>query len=400
MISLEKAQKIVLRHTHSLSIEKVNLVSSLDRVLAEDIVADIYIPGFDRSAMDGFAVRSRDIQGATKRVPVILRVCQDLPAGKTTKRILGKMEAIRIMTGAPIPKGADAVVMVEDTVSTDDSVKVFKAQKPKGNISFRGEDIKKGDFVLRKGSLIEPADIGILAALGRSFVSVTKRPKVAIFSTGDELVRITQSPKLGQIRDTNSYTLYTLTKNAGGVPKIFGIVRDNKDKLLKRFNQAKDQDIIIFSGGVSVGDYDLVKDILLEAEVKLLFWKVAIKPGKPTFLGKLNETLIFGLPGYPVSAMITFSKFVEPAINRMLGKRQIFAPRYTAILASNIKKKPGRKNFIRAQIEFHRGRFRAVPLAVQKSAVLSSMSKANGVIIVPANVRNLKKGAEVEIEFL
>ncbi|MFQ6067149.1 MAG: gephyrin-like molybdotransferase Glp, partial [bacterium] len=321
MIELEEALEIVLSQVKVLSAERVNLLSSLGRTLAEDVCADFDIPGFDRAAMDGYAVISKDLDSASKKRPEVLEVIADLPAGGSTKERVRRGKAVKIMTGAPMPQGADAVVMAEDTEKDHRKVKVFRSVGPQENVSFAGEDVKKGELILPQSSLIRPAEVAMLASLGRRNVLVRTKPRVAILSTGDELVEVGGTLERGEIYDSNSFALFSQVLLSGGEPYRLGIARDKKEDLLARIKEGLSYQILILSGGVSVGDYDLVIDVLREAGVKMLFWKVAVKPGKPTFFGIRKDTLVFGLPGYPVSSMVNFENLVRPAIFSMLGRR-------------------------------------------------------------------------------
>lgn len=397
MISVEKALKIILKEVYVKTIEEVNILSSLGRVLAKDIMSKYDVPLFKRAAMDGYAVKSKDVEKASFKNPVILKVIDDLPAGKITKKIVKKEEAIRIMTGAPMPDGADSVVMVEDTESVNNTVRIFRRVERGINVSEKGEDVKKGETVLRKGSLIRPADIGMLASLGISKVKVYSKPSVAIIATGDELVEINDKLEKGKIRNSNSYSLASQVKNAGGSPEILGIARDNKNDLVEKIKKTKKFDILILSGGVSVGVYDLVKKVLEDFGVKPLFWKVNIKPGKPVFFGVKDKQLVFGLPGYPVSSMLTFELFVRPCILKMSGNKSIYRDIVEAILEEDIQRKPGRREFMRAKIKLVNGKYYAKPTGPQGSGMLKSLVLANGLIIVPEEIIDLPKGSKVNV---
>lgn len=397
MISIEQAKRIILKYARLLPKESIDITASLNRVLAENIFSKDDIPCFDRSAMDGFAIRSKDTILASKANPIRLRIISDIPAGRMPKSNLKDKTAIRIMTGAVMPKGADSVVMQEDVEVEGNFVKVFEPVKREENVGRRGEDVKKGELILRRGISLRPQDVAMLATLGYKRVSVTKRPSVSILSTGDEVVDITEPLKAGFVRDGNSYGLYCQTLACGGDAVRIGIARDNKTHLNRLFKKAIGSNIIILSGGVSVGDYDYVKDILLESGIKMKFWKVRIKPGKPTFFGVKGKTLVFGLPGYPVSSMLTFELFVKPAIYAMLGRNETERFSINAILDETVRQKKGRRNFIRAITYVKNNAYHVKPTGIQKSGVLKSLVLANSLLVIPEDTEELKKGTVVEI---
>lgn len=399
MIHLEEALGIILSEVKTLEAEKVEISSSLERVLAEDVYADFDIPGFDRSAMDGYAVMAGDTSSARSDRPLILEVIADLPAGYRTKKILREGKAVRIMTGAPLPQGADAVVMVEDTKEEENRVRIFRKVKPGGNVSFAGEDVKKGELVLKEGSLIRPAEVGMLAALGKEKVMVRKKPTVAIISTGDELAKVGDRLEEGQIYDSNSFALFSQVMKCGAVPQRLGIVPDKKEELILKIQEGLSFNVLLLSGGVSVGAYDLVKEATEEAGVKILFWKVAVKPGKPTFFGIRDHALVFGLPGYPVSSMLNFENLVKPAIYAMLGRKERRI-QVQAYLQSSVRSKDKRRNFIRVKLVREKDKYRAVPAPSQKSGVLKSMVWADGFIVVPEEIEEIKKGEKVQVQLL
>ena len=400
MIKLEEAREIVLSQVKLVSSKKDDLLSSLGRTLAEDVYADFDIPGFDRAAMDGYAVISKDTDFASKRKPVVLRVIADVPAGYNTKKVVKSGRAVRIMTGAPMSEGADAVVMVEDTEKEKDEVKVFRKVACKENVSFAGEDVRKGELILSRGSLIRPAEVAMLASLGRKDVLVRSKPRVAIISTGDELVEVGKRLKKGQIYDSNSFALFSQVLLSGGEPQRLGIAQDKRENLLARIEEGLSSHFLILSGGVSVGDYDLVAATLKEAGVKMLFWRVAVKPGKPIFFGVRKDTLVFGLPGYPVSSMINFENLVRPAIFSTLGRDDWQRTRVRAILKKTILSKGRRKKFIRVKLTREGDKYLAVPCDSQKSGVLRSMVWANALLVVSQEVERIEKGEEVCLELL
>ncbi|MBI3399265.1 MAG: molybdopterin molybdotransferase MoeA [Deltaproteobacteria bacterium] len=405
MISVETALEIILSEIKPLGMERINILSTLGRVLGEDISAYIDNPPWDNSAMDGYAVRTIDTKGASKDRPIILQVIEDLPAGYTAKKTIKKGETIRIMTGAPIPKGADAVVMVENTEKSagggqKSEVKIFKEAKAGDNIRRGGEDFKKGDIVLTKGMVIRPAEIGMLAAVGKSNVYAYQKPQVAVLSTGDELVEIEETPISGKIINSNSYAISAQIMECGAIPIQLGVARDNKKDLQEKLEFGLTADCIISSGGVSVGDFDFVKDVLKEMGSEMRFWKVAMKPGKPLAFGVIGGKPAFGLPGNPISSMVAFEQFARPAILKMTGREDIFKRAFTAILTKSINKKPGRMHFVRAVLEDKKGQLYATPLEGQGAGILSSMVKANCLIILPEDAKDVKKGSKIKVHIL
>lgn len=400
MIEYEQALKKVLNSTSPLPSESVSLIKSLDRVLAEEVRAHQPIPPFQKATMDGYALRAQDTAGASEENPVELEIIADLPAGKVLKSALKEKCAIKIMTGAPLPKGADAVVMVEDTEKKGKKVLVKKAVKPGENIGEAGEDVKKDELVISPGEKIGPAQMGMLASLGYSRVKVAKKPKVAVIATGSEIVEPGSRLSPGKIRNANGYSLYALSLRAGADAKYLGIAGDKKSELRAKISQTKGFNLVLLSGGVSVGEYDLVKDQLKSFGVEPIFWQVRIKPGKPVFFGKKKNQLIFGLPGNPVSAMVTFYLFVRPALDKMLGKKHIGLKKGRAILAQDLKLKPGRVQFLRGSLT-KEGIVRQVSIFPnQKSGVLKSMVKSNVLVVVPAHIEEMEQGEEVEILYL
>ena len=403
MISVEAALEIILSEIKPLGLERTSILLALGRVLGEDICASIDNPPWDNSAMDGYALRASDTKGASRGKPAILRIIEDLPAGYVAKKSVKRGEAVRIMTGAPIPGGTDAVIMVEDTDKSEvrsqkSEVKIFREAKIRDNIRRAGEDFKKGALVLKKGTAIRAAEVAMLATVGKPNVCVYQRPKVAVLSTGDELVEIEETPSNGKIVNSNSYAISAQIKACGAVPVQLGIARDAKKDLMDKLSYGLASDCILSSGGVSVGDFDFVKDVLKEMGSEMRFWKVAIKPGKPLAFGIINNKPVFGLPGNPVSAMVAFEQFVRPAILKMMGVRNIFRKSLTALLTSSLKKKAGRMHFIKAVLEEKKGQFYATPLEGQGSGILSSMVMANSLIILPEDAEDAAKGSKVKVQ--
>jgi molybdopterin molybdotransferase len=350
--------------------------------------------------MDGYAVRYTDTACATAENPAILKIVEDIPAGKVPRKKLNRGEAARIMTGAIIPGGADAVIRQEDTGKKEQSVSIFVSAEKGRDIRFAGEDVKNGELVIPRGTILRPAQIGMLASLGHSPVSVYRRPRVAIMSTGDELVDIHTDPSPGKIVNSNSYALAAQVLTCGGVPIMLGIARDKKSALLKKFQKAMSADLIISSGGVSVGDYDFVKDVMEEMGNSMHFWQVAMRPGKPLAFGAIDNIPLFGLPGNPVSVMVSFEQFVRPSLLKMQGHTKLFRPTVSAVSKQEIKKNAGIKHFIRAIVKKEKDKYIAVTTGEQGSGILKSMVLANGLIVLDENDTFVKKGAEVQVQLL
>ena len=400
MITVEEALSRILGFISHLGLEKVNILDTLGRVLGEDIYANRDIPPKSNSAMDGYALNSEDTMGASRETPLIFDVIEDIPAGYIPQKSIGFAEAARIMTGAPIPEGADAVVRVEDTEKAGNGVKIPAEAVQGQNVRFAGEDVKDGELVLSRGNIIRPAEIGMLASLGRSFVYVYQKPLVAILATGDELVDIDGILSPEKIISSNSYSIAGQVIDCGGIPIQIGIARDTKDNLISKFKDAMRADIIVSSGGVSVGDYDFVKDVIKEIGVKVEFWQVAERPGKPLVFGTIEGKLVFGLPGNPVSSMITFEQFVRPSILKMTGHNKIFRRAIKATLKEDIKKKEGLTYFIRAQVKYEEGEFTVTTTGEQGSGILKSMVLANGIIVLPEDVTSVATGDEVTVQLI
>ncbi len=398
MISAAEAQNIILDSARQLSVEAKPLIDALGHVLAEDIVAKENIPPFDNSAMDGFAVRANDVQS----VPVVLNVVDEVAAGHVSARKVEKGQTIRVMTGGKIPEGADAVVQIEWTEPLDDQgVKVLQSVPSGHNVRKAGVDIRAGERVLEQGREIRAAELGVLASLGKSTVSVYYKPRVGILATGDELVEVSEGITEGKIRNSNSYTLYALCKEAGAIPVMLGMEKDEKAKVREKIQQGLTYDVLITSGGVSVGKYDIVQEVLQELGVQLKFWKVNIKPGMPLLFGVYSNTLVFGLPGNPVSTMVTFLKFVRPALWKLIGKTQIEeSVKLRARLEHDLKKSDKKRHFVRGILEQRNGTYVVRTTGSQISNVLTSMVKANCFIIVPEEKGDLQAGEMVEVELL
>jgi molybdopterin molybdotransferase len=387
-------------------------LEALGRVLAEELTAETDIPPFDNSAMDGYAVRSADVASATPGSPICLKVVGSVAAGYVAGMGVEQGEAMRIMTGAPLPHDADAVVPYEGTSDYDRS-KEERLEAPAGEIGVRlavrardhvrpaGEDIRRGEQVMLPGRVIRPQEIGVLASLGYEAVLVHKRPKVAILATGDELLEVNEPLEPGKIRNSNEYTNAALVERTGGVALRLGIARDTQADLVARIRLGIEMgaDLFLTSGGVSVGDHDVVKDVL-DAEGRMQFWQVCMKPGKPLAFGLLAGGVpLLGLPGNPVSAMVSFEQFARPAILKMLGHKDLAKPTVKAIVEEPLTNS-GRRGFVRVVVTREEDGYHARTTGEQGSGVLTSMAKANGLAVVPEGVRRVEAGSEVTVQML
>lgn len=400
-VSIQKALEIILSSVNPLGSESISILEASNRVLYEDIVSDIMIPPLDDSAMDGYAVIAEDTRGASKDSPVILKVTGEIQAGSSiTGKQVSRGTAVRIMTGAHIPEGADSVIQFEDTEEEAGSVKIFRETERFDNYRFAGESIKKGDTVLCKGDRLNSADIGLLAALNCSKVKVYIRPAVSIISTGDELADIGEEIQFGQIRNVNAYTLYSEVKKYNIVPEYLGIAKDTVEATKEIFLKALKSDVIISTGGVSMGKFDFVKDIYSGLGIEMQFEWVRVKPGRPCTFGKKDNKLIFGLPGNPVSTLTSFIQFVRPALLRLMGANRTEKPVVSAFLEEDIKKQPGKVHLLRGYFTIKGNEFYVSTTGNQKSSVLRSMSDANCLIIIPENTTKISAGERVAIQLI
>lgn len=396
MLKFEEAQKKILRETKRLPPKELLLIEAKGLILAENIKAEQDIPPFNKSAMDGYALSSCDL----KSVPQELKCIGVVKAGRVFKRVVKRGECVKIMTGSALPKGTDSVVMVERTAKGEgkNQIKVLQSVKRGENVCFKGEDIKKGTIVLRKGMLIRAPEISIALSMGRTKVKVYRRPRVAILNTGDEIIEAGKGLTYGKIYNSTGLMLFSLLKEIGAEVKYLGIVKDKRKDLTKKIREGlKDNDILLICGGVSVGDYDLVPDVLKECGVREIFHKIRIKPGKPLFFGKKENKLVFGIPGNPVSTYLVFLVLITPAIKKMLGK----SPNLNickARLREDFRQKPGRKHFIPAQVQERKYRLDVFPVKnYHGSADIISLSQANAFMIIEEDVSFLKKNTKVEV---
>ena len=412
MISVEEALAKIINSIQILDSEGKPLLDCLGQVLAEDVYSPFDVPPHDNSAMDGYAVQSESITGANYKNPKVLRVVGEVAAGRVSDLKVGPGTAIRIMTGAFIPSGADVVVPFEDTDEIDRKQAAISKTKigvrvslAEGcNIRRRGEDIAQGELVLTKGKLLRPADIGVLASLGKSMVSVIRRPLVGILATGNEVVEINQPLLPGKIYNSNSYSLAAQVLRYGGIPELLGIAPDDVQQLTAAVREGLECDILVTSGGVSLGDYDVVKQVLA-TEGNVSFWTVRMKPGKPLAFGMFKRSdgkqiPHLGLPGNPVSSMITFEVFARPAILKMMGRSNLVKSNITAVMEDSVGNKDGRRIFARVVVTRRDGKYFAHITGPQGSGILSSMTKANGLAIIPENTKEVKPGAPVEVMML
>ena len=389
-LSVDDALARILERFAPLDAEERPILDALGSVLAESVSAPNDVPPFANSAMDGYAVRAVDAAAA----PVPMRVSADIAAGQAGSGPLEPGTAARIMTGAPLPPGADAVVRFEDTDRGSDVVTVRQAVSAGENVRRAGEDLAKGEVVFAAGTVLRAAEIGVLATAGRRAVRVVRRPRVAVLSTGDELVEVDEAIGAGRIRDANRYSLAAAVASAGAIPVTLGIARDTEDSLRAALRQAAREDVVVTSGGVSVGDYDFVKVVMRELGT-MSFWSIAMRPGKPVAFGEILGTPIFGLPGNPVSALLTFELFARPVLLRMQGRAHLQRPRARARLVEDVRKPPHLRFFGRAIYDPAAGTVRTT--GPQGSGILRSMALANSLLDLPVGPSVVRAGAEVEV---
>ena len=398
MISVEEAQRLILANLPEPHAESVPFRDALGRVLTESLRAGSDVPPFNRAAMDGFAVRASDAGQA----PVELESAGMIRAGGGTPPALPPGHAMAIMTGAPVPEGADAVQMVEHTRPSPDGrmVVILRAVKAGENIVPAGAEAASGDVVIEGGRLIGPAELAVLATFGIARVSVWRRPRVALLVTGDELVEVEQTPGPGQIRNSNAYSIGAQLRLMGIEPDSLGIARDNKEELRARVREGLERDVLIMTGGVSMGEYDFGKDVFQELGLQIVFSKVAMKPGKPTVFARRGGTLVFGLPGNPVSTFISFENFVRPAIGRISGFKRPDLARVRGELRRDMKQAPGRTAFLPAWTAADSGGWFVDPLVWKGSADIIGFARANSAVIFPAERDSMRKGETVEAMLL
>lgn len=394
--SFESARTMILEKVTVLPRESVPLLEVVGRVLAEDILAPWDMPRWDNSAMDGFAVRSEDCVAGQA-----LTIDGYLPAGSSASGIAVKPgKAVRIMTGAPTPAGCDAIVPVEETEEKDGKVFMTGQVRQGDHLRIRGEDVSQDELVIAAGTVLRPAEINMLASFGYQTVSLFRRPKVAILSTGDELVEPGEEIGPGQVVNSNDYSIAAAIREVGGEPIILGIARDDRASLTEKITAGLQADVLITTAGVSMGDRDLVCDVLQDLGVERQFWKVDIKPGRPIAFSLKDGKPVFSLPGNPVSSMITFEEFVRPALLKMMGHQRVIKPFIKAIMKETINKKPGRVQFLRVRVVDDGEQLLASSSGDQNSGIVRTLLRANGIAVLPAEREQIMAGEEVNVQLI
>jgi molybdopterin molybdotransferase len=419
-LTVSEAQQFIIDAVSRMDVETVALENSLGRVLAQDISANRDQPPYDVSAMDGYALRSADVANA----PVTLEVIEDIKAGDMPSKTVQSGQCARIMTGAPVPQGADAVLRVEDTEAVDrgfpfpnpppegegvivslrenmfESVQINCRVKPGNDIRQRGESMRDGEVVLTTGTEIVPGVVGMLAMVKAATVNVYRQPRVAILSTGDELEGLNDAFDANKIPDANSYALMAQVQALGIQPVLLGIARDDPDELRLYLQKGLQYDALLVSGGTSVGVHDYVRPTLEALGVQMKFWGVAMKPGHPMAFGATDTAFVFGLPGNPVSSMVCFEQFVLPALRRMMGCSRLHRRIIAARLTHDVKHKPSRTEFVRVTLQQFADGYTATSTGARGSGILPSMAKADGLMVVPGNSQGLAAGEQVKVQLL
>jgi molybdenum cofactor synthesis domain-containing protein len=393
MVPFEEALAIVLAEVAPLPAEEVSLELALGRVLAEDVASDQDLPPFDRAAMDGYALRAEDVAAA----PVALDVVGEVRAGQWSDLVIGPGQAARIMTGAPVPKGADAVQQVERTQPLDEfRVTIQTAVAAGANVAPLGSEARAGDVVLARGRVIDPSATAVLASAGKTRVRVARRPVLALLVTGDEIVDVAAQPGPGKIRNSNGPAVAAQARLAGADVHLLGVAPDRQDALVEALRRGLAADVLVVSGGVSAGEYDLVEPALVDLGATFLFTRVAIKPGAPLVFGRLGKTLVFGLPGNPVSAQVTFDLFVRPALLKMQGARVLERPRVSVELLAAVRNRSGRKSHVPARLRVEGGRLVARPVRSMGSGDLAAHARANALVVIEADRAEAATGEAAE----
>ena len=399
LTDIESARELILARCTALSAESVPIADALNRTLAAAVVSGERVPGFDNSAMDGYAVRAADLSGATLQSPVTLRVADESRAGAAASGPVAAGEAIAISTGAVIPAGADAVVRVEDAERDGDAVAVQVEVEVANNIRRAGEDIEPGAVLLDAGSALGPAELGVLASVGRGEVDCRRRPTVAVLSTGDELIGVSEPMREGAVRNSNSYAVPALAAAAGAGDVTSARVGDDRRETIDAIRRGLASDVLVVCGGISVGQHDHVKAAFTELGVEQVFWGVSLKPGKPAWFGVGDGKLVFGLPGNPVSAYVTFLLFVRPALLALQGADPARS-RVVARLGDVYEKPAGRAHAIRCRLELEPDGWRATPAPYQGSHVMTSLVGADALALLPAATTRVEAGEPVTVELL
>jgi molybdenum cofactor synthesis domain-containing protein len=392
VVAVAEALRVVLDNTPALPAEEVALEDALGRVLAEDVRADLEMPPFDRSMMDGYAVRAADVA----RAPVQLQLAGSIRAGQTAERALQAGQALQLMTGAPLPEGADAVQQVEKTRRLGDAVEILAAVEPGQNVVARASEVAKGEQVLERGGLIDPAAIGVLATFGKARVRVGRRPALALLATGDELVDPELRPRGAQIRNSNGYAVAAQAKCAGARVAWLGVVADEQRRIVAAITPGLSGDALVVSGGVSAGAFDLVEAAFAELGVEVLFTRVEIKPGAPLVFGRRGALLVFGLPGNPVSAQVTFDVFVRAALLRMQGARVVSRRRVEVELLAPLSNRSRREAYLPVRVKSRDGRLVAEPLRSMGSADVAAHAHANALAILDAARERVQAGERAQ----
>ena len=397
MLTYEEALREILAQVPEPKVVRVPLRNSLGRVLAHPVLADLDLPPFKKSFMDGYAARSQD----TATAPVKLEVIGVVAAGRPDQPQVEAGQAVQIMTGGAVPPGADAVQMIEKTRSGGSkTVELLEPVTQGENVAPQGNEVRQGETVLVSGRALGAAEVGVLATFGHKEVEVYAAPTAAVIPTGDEIVEVEEKPAFGQIRNSNAHTLWAQCHNLGLDAQVFPVTPDDPERTREVVSQGLQYDLLLFSGGVSMGEYDYVHRILEEEEVNLFVQKVAIKPGKPIVVGRKGDRLIFGLPGNPVSAFVTFELFVRPAVRRWMGFQSLCLPRVWGELVAETRQKPGRKFFKQARTVWKGDKFEVEPIETRGSADLVAFSSANSLMVLEADVTCLPAGERVEVLLL
>ncbi len=387
MIRIEEAYQLVSGAVAKTGTEKIDIQESLHRVIAEDIVSDVHMPPFDKSAMDGYACRKDDLQNP-------LKVIETIPAGNAPEKTVESGECAEIMTGAPIPRGADTVIKVEDTFVNSDGKVVFTGKAGKSNIAYKAEDVGRGDVLIPKGTFLEPRHLAILASAGYATPEVARKPNVGIISTGDEIVEPSEIPGVGKIRNSNSYQLLGQARNCGADATYIGIARDNEEDTFAMIREAlENHDVVILTGGISMGQFDFIPRVFNKLGVEVLFQTIAMQPGKPTLFGKIGRKRIFGLPGNPVSAFNTFELLVRPYLRLSMGGESGWKIIPLPLGETFTRKKSDRDSFIPVRVE----KGKAYPTEYHGSAHIQALVTADGFIRVPVGETQLKEGSTVDV---
>lgn len=395
MLEYEEAREMILRRISPLGVERVPLDAAAGRSLAEEVRAPGDLPPWDNSAMDGYAVRSADCRGEA-----VLAIAGYQTAGGPGAGAVPPGGAVRIMTGSPIPPGCDAVVPFEDAEERDGSVRIPAPVRPRMHIRFRGEDVRAGERIILRGESLRPPEISLLASFGMARISVYRKPRVAILSTGDELVELGEASGGGKIVNSNSHALAAAVVEAGGEPVVLGIARDEREDLREKLSEGLAADALVTSAGVSAGDRDLVREVLAGLGVENVFWKVLVKPGGPTAFGVAGRRPVFSLPGNPVSSLITFEVFVRPALRKMTGAHRPVKTPVAATLAEAVEKKAGKTHFLRVMVESGAEGYIARTAGDQNTGILRTLVLANGIAILPRERTTFAAGEKVDVLLL